>query len=119
MLMGILLIDNKLKNIYLQYGYPLYQGIQKTQFSKLTKSERHYVFYGLYHAVEICIKISDFKNAKIINDFCVQKLPDDYHNTFAKQKKLIPEVDDLISTIEESNADNDSNITKPLIKKKL
>jgi len=86
----------KLKQITQREGTILFREIKKYDLNKLSKNEKHYIFNGLYHYADICLKMKLYKVAKEICNFGILNTPENYHRQFQNYLKRIPQEKTII-----------------------
>lgn len=86
----ILEFSNLLRSILNHEGYLLFEGIKKVNTNNLSKNEKHYIFNGLYHFVEVCIKLQKFEKANDVCSYIFENAPFHFHKLFKYYLKRIP-----------------------------
>lgn len=81
----------KLKQITQREGSYLFNQIRKYDLKKLSKGEKHYIYNGLYHYVDICLKTKMYKIASEICEFSIKNTPENYHKQFNNYLRRIPD----------------------------
>ena len=81
---------NQLKQINKREGFILYNELQKYELQKLSKNEKHYIYNGIYHYVDVCLKLKLYKTASELCDFVLKNAPEAYHKQFANYYTKIP-----------------------------
>lgn len=82
--------NHQLNNIYAMQGNLLFKEIQEYTIGRLTKSEKHYIFNGLYLLVDICVKIQQIQTAHNICTFVIQNAPEPYNEQFSNYLNRLP-----------------------------